>query len=69
MLRAPVSCVLWVAKPSCPAWSWSDGSPALARGALSVVVLWRFADWRIVTTELVLALRGGGAFSVVKLSL
>ena len=41
----------------------------MARGALSVVVLWRFADWRIVSLELVMALRGGGVFSVVKLSL
>ena len=34
-----------------------DESPALARGASSVVVLWRFADGRIVSLELVMALR------------
>jgi hypothetical protein len=51
-------------------WSWCgllspvvprdhghDESPALARGASSVVVLWRFADGRIVSLELVMALR------------
>ena len=49
--------LLWVVEPSCPAWSWTDKPAALARGALFVVVLWRFADGRIVSLELVMALR------------
>ena len=53
--------LLWVVEPSCPACSWTDGSPALARGALFVVVLWRFADGRIVSLELVMALREAAA--------